>query len=88
MTLEVAVGVAIALVAGAARWHTWRSRRTPLGRANLALARAQRRRLTPPDPEQQLSAGEWVVLVVVGLLWLAWGAAPIVAEFVGAARGR
>lgn len=84
LELSVAIALTVLIVVGV--WHDQRWRRTPLGRATVALARAKRRRLTRPEPEQHLTGREWALLITVALLYFAWGAAPMVAELVGAMR--
>jgi hypothetical protein len=86
MTPELAICLAVALVGAVAQWRACHWPRTPLGHANFVIARAQRRR--HPDARERLHAAEWALLAIVALFFLTWGAVPIVAELVGAARAR
>lgn len=88
MSLELAIGLALAVVGGVARWRAIAWQSSPLGQANLALERGRRRRWRwrPTTRIERLHAVEWSILVVVGLLFLAWAALPFIAEFVGAWR--
>lgn len=88
MSLELALGLALAVVGAVARWRAMEWQASPLGQANLALDRGRRRRWRwrPMTRLERWHAVEWSILVVVGLLFLAWAALPLIAEFVGAWR--
>ena len=59
--IALAVGAALALIAGAA-W--WRRPPSPLGQANLACKRVRARRRPQSVTLARLHAAEWLVLVL------------------------
>lgn len=87
MSLELAIGLGLGLIIGIGRWREYQWRRSPLVQAQLVLDRGAAR--VRPRQRELLGwwhALEWSVLALVCLGFLAWAAAPIVAELVGAAR--
>lgn len=71
--LVVALGVGIT---GLARWRAYQWRRSPLAQASAAVSRRG------DDPER-LTPGDAALVALVVVVFLAWAAAPLVAELVG-----
>jgi hypothetical protein len=89
VSLELVVGLLLAVVGGVARWRTLEWQASPLGQANAALDRGRQRhrwRWRSTTRIERWHAVEWSILVVVGLLFLSWAAAPFVSELVGTWR--
>jgi hypothetical protein len=72
MTGEIALAAALSLVIGLARWREHQWHRSPLGQAQVGLDRARRVRLRQSETLGRWHAFEWGVLVVAGVLFVAW----------------
>lgn len=72
MSLELGVALALALVGAVARWRMLEWHRSPLGQAQLGLQRARRVRLRQSEALGRWHALQWGVLVVAGVVFVAW----------------
>lgn len=76
-TPEIVLGLLIGAVLAFGRWRAYQWRRSPMGQAELGLARARSRRIG-----QRAALARWhaiqVALLLLGLaifVWAGWGAA-------------
>lgn len=86
MSAALALGLVVGIVMGLGRWREHQWRRSPLGQAQAAFERARSIRLRQREALERWHAVQWAILVVFGLAFLAWAAAPFASELVGSWR--